>query len=84
MRGGVFSIGEIGDIARRHGKDPAQVTLRCVLQRGLATIPKSVHADRVRSNAQIFDFELSESEMAIIGALDRGERIGKHPDSFSV
>ncbi len=83
MRGGVFSIDEIGEIARHHGKDPAQVTLRWVLQRGLATIPKSVHPGRVRSNAQIFDFELSGPEMATIDGLDRGDRIGKHPDSFS-
>lgn len=83
MRGGVFRIPEVVRIAEEHGKDPAQVALRWLLQRGITTIPKSVRTDRVVSNAQIFDFELTEREMIIIDGLDTGDRIGKHPDSFS-
>lgn len=83
MRGEVFRIPEIARIADDHGKNAAQVTLRWLLQRGITTIPKSVHADRVLSNAQVFDFELSDAQMAAIDALDAGERIGKHPDSFA-
>lgn len=83
MRGGVFDIAEIAQVAEAHGKSAAQVTLRWILQRGITTIPKSVHAERVRSNAAIFDFELSAAEMAVMDALDAAHRIGKHPDSFA-
>lgn len=78
-RGRVFDMPEIGAIGERHGKSAAQVTLRWLLQRGVIAIPKSVHPERVRENAAIFDFELSAKEIAAIDALDRGERIGRNP-----
>jgi len=65
-------IGELAEIGRRHGKTPAQVSLRWILQQGIVTIPKSVHEARLRENADIFDFELSAQEMAAIDAIDRG------------
>jgi diketogulonate reductase-like aldo/keto reductase len=82
MRGKVMLVPEIVQIAQAHRKTPAQVTLRWILQRGVITIPKSVHERRIAENADIYDFELSSAEMAIIDSLDRGERIGPDPDNY--
>lgn len=70
-------------IAKKHGKTVAQVVLRWDVQGGVVTIPKSVHADRIRENAGVFDFELSAREMAAIAALDRNQRHGADPMNFS-
>jgi diketogulonate reductase-like aldo/keto reductase len=83
MRGGVFHIPEIVEIAERHGKSAAQVALRWILQKRIVTIPKSVHEERLRENADVFDFELTPAEMDVMDGLDSGQRIGRHPDSFS-
>ncbi|MDH4139558.1 MAG: aldo/keto reductase, partial [Coriobacteriia bacterium] len=80
MRGRVNDVAEIQGIASRHDKTPAQVTLRWILQRGIVAIPKSVHADRIAENADVFDFVLSSDEMATMDRLDSGERIGPSPD----
>jgi methylglyoxal/glyoxal reductase len=82
MRGKVDEIPELQEIAARHGKSPAQVTLRWDLQHGVVTIPKSVRPERIASNADVFDFELAPEEMAAIDALDRNERLGPDPDTF--
>lgn len=80
MRGGVFRIPELVAIAERHGKTAAQVSIRWILQLGVTTIPKSIHPERLRENADVYDFELTAEEMAVIESLDREERIGSHPD----
>lgn len=82
MRGRVLLIPELVAIAQTHGKTPAQVTLRWILQTGALTIPKSIHENRIRENADLYDFELTDAEMAIIESLDRGERIGPDPDRY--
>jgi methylglyoxal/glyoxal reductase len=74
MRGKITAIPKLAEIGARHDKTAAQVTLRWILQQGIVTIPKSIHEDRLRQNADIFDFELSAGEMAEIEALDRGVR----------
>ena len=61
----------VGKIAGKHGKSPAQVILRWHIQQGLIVIPKSTHAERIRENIDVFDFALSEEDMAAIAALDR-------------
>lgn len=81
MRGGVFRIPQIAQIAHRHDKTAAQVTIRWVLQKGVIAIPKSVHPERIAENADVFDFELSSEEMVLMDSLDSGERIGPHPDT---
>ena len=58
-------------VAQRAGRTPAQVLLRWCLQRGLPVITKSTHRERIRENAQIFDFTLSELDMAELDALDQ-------------
>lgn len=69
-------------IAERHGKTPAQAVLRWHLQLGNVVFPKSVTPERIRENIEIFDFELSDAEMAEFERLDRGERIGPDPGTF--
>ena len=82
MRGRVNLIPELDEIARRHRKTPAQISLRWILQQGITTIPKSVHSERIAENADIYGFKLSDAEMAIISGLDTAERIGPDPDRF--
>jgi methylglyoxal/glyoxal reductase len=82
MKGRVNDIPEIVAVAEKHGKTPVQATLRWDLQHGVVTIPKSVHQERIVSNADIFDFELDDEDMAAIDALDREKRIGPHPDEI--
>lgn len=82
MRGRANLVPELVEIAQRHDKTPAQVSIRWILQQGITTIPKSVHSERVAENADIYDFELSEQEMAVISRLDTGQRIGSHPDHY--
>src|SRR4051794_11222651 len=60
----------IQEIAERHGRTPAQVLLRWVVQRDIPVIPKSVRRERIEENGQIFDFELSDEEMAALDSLD--------------
>jgi 2,5-diketo-D-gluconate reductase A len=69
-------------IAERHGKTPAQAILRWHLQLGNVVFPKSVTPARIRENIELFDFELSDAEMAEFERLDRGERIGPDPGTF--
>jgi 2,5-diketo-D-gluconate reductase A len=70
-------------IAEAHGKTPGQAVLRWHVQLGNVVFPKSVTVERIRQNIDIFDFELSSEEMQEIEALDRGERIGPDPDTFT-
>lgn len=67
-------------IGARYGKTAAQVMIRWHLQLGLVVIPKSVHEERIRQNIDVFDFELSDADMAKIATLDTGERVGADPD----
>jgi 2,5-diketo-D-gluconate reductase A len=70
----------IGDIARRHGKSPAQVIIRWHIEEGLVVIPKSVTPSRIIENFDVFDFALSEADKAAIDGLDSPDgRIGSDP-----
>ena len=82
LKGRVNDIPILQSLGRKYGKTPVQITLRWDLQKGIITIPKSVKRDRIISNADIFDFALTEDEIRQIDALDRSERIGAHPDHF--
>ena len=80
MQGKVFKIPLIGELAAKYGKTHSQVALRWALQQGFVTIPKSTHPARIRENFAIFDFVISDEDMAKLAALNTGERIGAHPD----
>jgi 2,5-diketo-D-gluconate reductase A len=73
----------IREVAQRVGRTPAQVTLRWHVQRGDVVFPKSVTRSRVQENFDIFDFELDESAMSAISALNRDDRTGPNPDEFN-
>ena len=70
-------------LAKKHDKSPAQVVLRWHVQLGHMVIPKSATPDRIRSNIDVFGFQLSEEDMAAIAKLDAGKRMGPHPDELS-
>src|SRR6201999_2695047 len=69
-------------VAAHHQKSVAQTILRWHLQLGNVVIPKSVTPERIRENIEIFDFELSEDDVAAIARLDAGERTGPDPAPF--
>ncbi|WP_433751115.1 aldo/keto reductase [Falsibacillus pallidus] len=70
------------EIGEKHGKSSAQVILRWHLQNGTIIIPKSVHENRIKENADLFDFELSTEEMSKVDGLNKDERFGPDPDNF--
>ncbi|MGC8803335.1 MAG: aldo/keto reductase [Bacteroidales bacterium] len=82
MRGDIFDIPLLQQLARQYNKTVAQLVLRWNLQKGVLVIPKSAHKERIEANAQIFDFEISEADMRKIDQLDKTYRIGAHPDHF--
>lgn len=63
----------IQTIAQNHGRDAAQVLLRWSLQKGFVPLPKSATPERIKSNAQLYDFELEPEEMDQLDGLDRGK-----------
>jgi diketogulonate reductase-like aldo/keto reductase len=73
----------IGEIARAHGKTPAQVMLRWHVQQGRQAIPKSVTPSRIAENFDVFDFELTAEQIASIDALDTGVRGGPEPEQIT-
>jgi 2,5-diketo-D-gluconate reductase A len=83
-RGQVNADTTISGIAERLGRTPSQVALRWHLQRGDIVFPKSMHAERMEENFAIFDFKLSDDDLAAISALDRGEdgRTGPNPNTM--
>lgn len=66
-------------IAERHGKSVQQVAIRWHVQEGLIVFPKTVRRERMVENADVFDFELTADDMAVIAACDRDQRVGSHP-----
>jgi 2,5-diketo-D-gluconate reductase A len=83
-QGELLEDGTIETVAAHHDRTPAQVILRWHLQLGNVVIPKSSSPERIRENFEVFDFELSEDDMAALERLDTGERTGPDPASFSV
>ena len=70
-RGGLFTDETIAKIAAKYNKTVAQVILRWELQRGIVIIPKSVHIERMEQNFNVFDFELTDEDMATMASLDK-------------
>lgn len=69
-RNNFFTNPVLEEIGKKYGKSVAQVALRWLIQRDVIIIPKSVHVERMQQNMDIFDFELSQDDMAAIAALD--------------
>jgi diketogulonate reductase-like aldo/keto reductase len=70
-------------LGKTYSKSPAQVVLRWHVQLGHMVIPKSVTPERIRSNINVFDFELTADDMAAIAKLDSGKRMGPNPDELN-
>ncbi|PZE21276.1 aldo/keto reductase [Paenibacillus xerothermodurans] len=70
-------------LAAKYAKTPAQIVLRWDLQNGVVTIPKSVNENRIRENADIFDFTLAEDDVESINSLNKNHRYGADPDNFN-
>lgn len=82
-QGELLEEGTIETVAAHHDRTPAQVILRWHLQIGNVVIPKSATPERIRENFEIFDFELSEDDMAALARLDAGQRTGPDPAVFN-
>jgi 2,5-diketo-D-gluconate reductase A len=83
-RGKLLGNTVIGEIARKHGKSPAQTILRWHLQEGLIVIPKSVTPQRIADNIAVFDFELDADDLKRIASLDRGNgKMGSNPATMN-
>jgi len=83
MQGKAVDVKTLIEIGEKYGKNPVHVVLRWNLQKGVVTIPKSVRKERIVSNADIFDFELTKADIELIDSLDRNQRIGPDPDNFN-
>lgn len=74
-RNNFFTNPVMETIGKKYGKSVAQVALRWLIQRGVIIIPKSVHVERMHQNLDIYDFTLSDDDMARIAALDTGKSL---------
>lgn len=80
-RDGILEAPAVLEAARHHGKTPAQIALRFLLDSDVAVIPKSSHPERILENAALFDFELTADEMNALRALDKAApMIGRSAD----
>jgi diketogulonate reductase-like aldo/keto reductase len=83
MQGQLLDHPTLQEIADIHHKSIAQVILRWDLQHGVVTIPKSTKELRIVENADVFDFELSQDDIARIDGLNQNHRVGPDPDNFN-
>ncbi len=83
MQGRIFNIPVLTELAGKYKRTVSQLILRWDLQMGVVTIPKSTHADRIKENMDIFDFEISDEDMQTINQLNKNERVGSDPDNFN-
>lgn len=77
---GILENDVLVSIGKRYGKTPAQIILRWDIERGIATIPKSVHKERIEENFDVFDFHLTTEEITAIDQLDRNDHIADLTD----
>lgn len=73
----------VADIASTHGKSSAQVLIRWSIQLGNVVVPRAATPARMAENIDVFDFELTDAEMATLGGLDDGTRFRPDPDTFA-
>ncbi|OBF34265.1 2,5-didehydrogluconate reductase A [Mycobacterium sp. ACS1612] len=73
----------IAGVAEAHGKTPAQVLIRWSIQLGNVVIPRSSNPERIKSNLDVFDFELTEEQMATLNGLDDGTRFRPDPETYT-
>lgn len=84
MQGVVLKDELVLELARKYGRTPAQIVLRWNLQSGAALVVRSTKPERLVENARVFDFALSDEDLARLSALDCGRRSGPDPDTFDM
>lgn len=82
MQGKILQDETLKEIADKHHKSVAQVILRWDIQRDVLLVVKSVHPDRMKSNADVFDFTLDKADMDKINQMNQDLRVGPDPDNF--
>ncbi len=80
-KGRAFELEDVQKIAKTHNKTPAQVMIRWCLEHNMIPLPKSVDKDRIKENIDVFDFSLTEKEMAELDKITSVGRLGSHPDT---
>jgi diketogulonate reductase-like aldo/keto reductase len=83
MMGAVMDIPELVLLGKKYGKTPVQITLRWLVQQGVSVIPKSVNPQRIAANFDVFNFDLTVEDMAMIESLNQDRRLGPDPDTFN-
>jgi len=73
VRGEFSKLKGLAEMAEKYKKNPAQILVRWSLQKGYVPLPKSAKAERIESNANVYDFELSKEDMAHLDSLDQGD-----------
>jgi diketogulonate reductase-like aldo/keto reductase len=84
MKGKVNEIKLLQELSEKYQKSPVQIVLRWDIQKGVVTIPKSVTPERIRHNADIFDFELTTEDILRIDQLNRFSRMGEDPSLIQI
>ena len=77
----MFEEDAVKQLAAKYGKSPAQILLRFLLQNDVVVIPKSVHESRIIENIDVFDFELTDIEMAELAKLDKDAPMIGNPEN---
>lgn len=83
MKGQILTKKPLIDLANKYQKTVAQLVLRWCLQKGVVAIPKSTNKNRITENANIFDFEITQADVAFIDGLDGNYRVGPDPNNFN-
>lgn len=78
----IFENPTLIELGKKYGKDVAQIIIRWHLQNNIVALVKSVNDDRIKSNINVYDFELSKEDMDIINSLERNQRSGADPETF--
>ena len=81
--GNLLDNAAVTAVAEAYGKTPAQVLVRWSLQLGNVVIPRSSSPERIRSNLEVFDFELTDDQMATLNGLDDGTRFRPDPETYT-